>query len=203
MDWMISDWFIGILLAADTHQICFIKPSHSSAFIFLCAITRRIVVLDDKGLAPVFNMMPNTEIEWEKVLFCLRSLTGKCTIGITCAKRVVSYDMCKLPNSQIHSPYLVKRKLQFSVKPGASCPNHGASILCRSHDLSWHQLSTTGTALLWCWELQSVNFSYSCWEIRESYCCVQHMDVIIWLTGILVTKEHSKQSLMRIQKKGI
>ena len=50
-----SDKFIGILPTADTHiqrsraQICFIEFTHSSTFIFLCGITHRIVVLDDKG----------------------------------------------------------------------------------------------------------------------------------------------------------
>ena len=48
--------------------------THSSAFNSVCAITHRIVVLDDKGLVPVFNMLPNTDIEWEKILFPSTSL---------------------------------------------------------------------------------------------------------------------------------
>ena len=38
----------------------------------------------------------------------------------------------------------------FLWSHGLPGQNHRASILCRSHDLSCHSLSTTGTALLWC-----------------------------------------------------
>ena len=73
-------------------------------------------------------------------------LKSKCTIGITWTESVVLYSpagtvhtmyvhctyivptvpagsMCQLPKAQIHYQYLMKRILQFSVKPGASCPN--------------------------------------------------------------------------------
>ena len=38
----------------------------------------------------------------------------------------------------------------FLWSQGLPGQNHRASILCRSHDLSCHIFSTTGTALLWC-----------------------------------------------------
>ena len=38
----------------------------------------------------------------------------------------------------------------FLWSQGLPGQNHRASILCRSHDLSCHIFSTTGTAILWC-----------------------------------------------------
>ena len=53
--------------------------------------------------------------------------------------------------------------------------------------LTEHRCST-GCATL------SAQFYCLCWEIHESWCCVQKMDVIIGLTGILVTKYNFKHT---------
>ena len=56
-------------------------------------------------------------LQCNPVLLWSTALKGKCTIGITWSKSIVLYGACQLPYSQIHSQPLLKRKLQFSVKP--------------------------------------------------------------------------------------
>ena len=118
-------------------------------------------------------------------------LKGKCIIW---DKSVVLYGMCQLPNSQIHSQYPLKRILQFAVKPWDSCPKPWGRPFCRrmTYFLSSPKHQCTGAD----W-LLTLLFSYSCWEIHESWCCVRQIDVIKGLTEILVTKDHFIQFLIR------
>ena len=64
-----------------------------------------------------------------------------------------------------------------------------------------HFLSSTEhliTAAEWLYNTTvSAQFSCPCWEIHESWCSLWHMDVIIGLTGILVSRDHFIQFVIR------
>ena len=96
------------------------------------------------------------------------------------------HGICQLPNSQIHPQYLLKRKLHLPVNPRAPCQGpqgHPSLVTWPNFLTSTERHCRTGSATL------SAQFSCPCWEIQLLW-CVQHMDVIIGLPEILLTKDH-------------